>query len=132
MSPARALLDTNVILRFLLADHETLSPRARDIFGQAAANEMTLVVSGVVLAECVYTLKSFYKLARPDISAALETLLSLPNVEPLEPSLRQALQLFADHNVDFADAYLAALGSSLGHNVATFDRDVGKLGAAVL
>lgn len=132
MSPARALLDTNVILRFLLADHEMLSGRARDMFRRAAAGETVLVVSGVVLAECIYTMKSFYRLGRQEIAAGLETLLNLPGVEPQESALRPALQFFAAHNVDFADAYLAALAGSLGHSVATFDRDLGKLGAAVL
>lgn len=132
MSIPRVLLDANVMLRYTLDDHEVLSARATTYFERAAAGELILVVPTITLAECIYTMKSFYKLGRQEIAAGLETLLNLPGVEPLEPCLRPALQLFATHNVDFADAYLAALGSSLGQSVATFDRDLGKLGAAVL
>lgn len=127
------LLDANVILRFLLADHDTLSPRAQGIFQRAAVGELELLITGTILAECCYTLKSFYKMTRSDINNALKTVLSLPGVAPLDAQpLKAALQLFADHNVDFADAYLAALGNSKGLSIATFDRDLGKMGAAVL
>ncbi|MFC6592203.1 PIN domain-containing protein [Deinococcus lacus] len=126
------LLDANVILRFTLDDHEVLSAQATAYFDRAAAGEFVLVVPTVTLAECVYTMSKFYKLGRQEIVLGLETLLSLPNVEPQETALRPALQLFAAHNLDFADAYLAALGADLGDRVASFDRNLGKLDAAVL
>lgn len=126
------LLDANVILRFTLDDHEVLSARATAYFERAGAGELVLVVPGVTLAECVYTMKSFYKLGRQEIAAGLQAVLTLPNVEPLEPSLRQALTLFGEKNVDFADAYLAALAQEKGLSVGSFDRDLSKLGVALL
>ncbi|GAA5502836.1 hypothetical protein Dxin01_02583 [Deinococcus xinjiangensis] len=127
------MLDANVILRFLLADHDTLSPRAQAMFRRAAAGELELLIPSVIAAECVYTLKSFYKMGREDAASALAQLLSLPNVEALDGAvLREALQLFATKNVDFADAYLAALGQGLGHSIGSFDRDLEKPGAKLL
>ncbi|MGX9685940.1 PIN domain-containing protein [Deinococcus wulumuqiensis] len=127
------LLDTNVILRFLLADHETLSPRARAYFRRAAKGEWSLLIPSVVVAECVFTLRSFYKLARADVAAALLQLLRLPGVEAVEGEVvRSALSLYAEKNVDFADAYLAALAQEKGLSVGSFDRDLGKLGVALL
>lgn len=120
------------MLRFTLDDHEVLSARATAYFERAGAGELVLVVPGVTLAECAYTMKTFYKLGRPEIATGLQTVLSLPNVEPLEPSLRQALTIFGEKNVDFADAYLAALAQEKGQSVASFDRDLGKLGAVLL
>ena len=128
-----ALLDTNVILRFLLADHETLSPRARAYFRRAAKGELSLLIPSVVVAECVFTLRSFYKLAQPDVAAALLQLLRLPGVAATEGEVvRSALSLYAEKNVDFADAFLAALAHEKGLSVGSFDRDLGKLGAALL
>lgn len=127
------LLDTNVILRFLLADHETLSPRAQTLFRRAAAGELDLLIPSLIAAECVYTLRSFYKLPKREITAALTRLLGLPGVAALEGLvLTQALDVYAASNVNLADAYLAALGQGLGYSIGSFDRDLKKLGAEVL
>lgn len=129
----QALLDTNVILRFLLADHETLSPRAKAYFQRAATGELDLLIPSVVAAECVFTLKSFYKLTRAEVATALLQLLKLPNVSAVDGEVvKQALSFYAEKNVDFADAYLAALAQEKGQSVASFDRDLGKLGVALL
>ncbi|CAM3906831.1 PIN domain-containing protein [Deinococcus frigens] len=129
----KVLIDANVLLRFLLDDHADLSPRAATMFERAARGELTLLVPSAILAECAYTLKSFYKLGREELVDGLLTLLDLPGVRGLEDEiLRQTLTLFRKHNVDFADAYLAALGSALNFSVVSFDHDLVKLGAVVL
>lgn len=127
------LLDANVILRFLLADHDTLSPRAANVFQRAAAGELKLLIPSLIAAECVFTLRSFYKLERSAISSALLQVLHLQGVEGTENEvLKQALTLYSERNVDFADAYLAALGRLRGVSVGSFDRDMVKLGASPL
>lgn len=132
------LLDANVLMRFTLDDHAVLSEQATEWFKRAEVGELILIVSGVVLAECVYTLKSFYKMDRAQVATGLQNLLTLPGVESLEGAvLREALRLFGEKNVDFADAYLAALSQGLGSqglgvSVGSFDRDLAKLGATLL
>jgi len=92
-----------------------------------------LLIPAAILAECVYTLKSFYKLPRSEIANGLLAVLSLPGVSALEDgAVREARRLFSERGVDFADAYLAALGLTLNLPVATFDSDLRKLGAEVL
>ncbi|WP_240319230.1 PIN domain-containing protein [Deinococcus wulumuqiensis] len=67
------------------------------------------------------------------MAAALLQLLRLPGVEAVEGEVvRSALSLYAEKNVDFADAYLAALAQEKGLSVGSFDRDLGKLGVALL
>lgn len=129
----KVLLDANVILRFVLDDHPDLYARAAALFGRATSGELQLLIPTAILAECVDTLKSFYKLGRAEIARGLLAVLSLPGVSALEESaMREALRLFGERSVDFADAYLAALGLMLDLPVATFDRDIGKLGAGTL
>ncbi len=129
----RVLTDANVILRFLLDDHPQLSPRATAVFERAAAGEIRLLIPAAILAECVYTLKSFYKLDRATLAAGLLDVLALPGVEALEGRVvGEALRVFGAKNVDFADAYLNALSLSLSYPVVTFDRDLSKLGAELL
>ena len=50
------LIDTNVILRWLLGDHKELSPRAEKLIQEARPS--TLLVTDVILAEIVYVLRS--------------------------------------------------------------------------
>ena len=129
----KVLIDANVILRFLLDDHPKLSPRATAVFERAAAGEIRLLIPAAILAECVYTLKSFYKVDRAALAAGLLDVLSLPGVEALEGRvLGEALRVFGAKNADFADAYLHALSLSGSFPVVTFDRDLSKLGTEVL
>ncbi|OLV19626.1 PIN domain-containing protein [Deinococcus marmoris] len=127
------MTDANVILRFLLDDHPELSPRAAAVFERAAGGEIRLLIPAAIFAECVYTLKSFYKLDRATLASGLLDVLALPGVEALEGRVvGEALRVFGAKNVDFADAYLSALSLSLSYPVVTFDRDLGKLGAELL
>ena len=129
----KVLTDANVILRFLLDDHPQLSSRAAAVFERVAAGEIRLLIPAAILAECVYTLKSFYRLDRAALVAGLLDVLALPGVEALEGRvLGEALRVFGAKNVDFADAYLHALSLDLSHPVVTFDRDLSKLGTEVL
>lgn len=129
----KVLTDANVILRFLLDDHPQLSPRAAAVFERAAGGELRLLISAAILAECVYTLESFYKLDRAAVAAGLLDVLALPGVEAMEGrALGEALRVFGARNVDFADAYLSALSLNLSCPVVSFDRDLSKLGVEVL
>jgi len=53
-------LDANVILRFLLADDRSQSPKAKALFELAQAGKLTLFVSHVTLAEVSWVLLSYY------------------------------------------------------------------------
>jgi predicted nucleic acid-binding protein len=129
----KVLIDANIVLRFVLDDHPELSPRAAALFERAAGGELQLLIPSAILAECVYTLKSFYKLGRTEIASGLLDVLALPGVSALEEgAARGALRVFGERNVDFADAYLVALSLSLTLPVATFDQDLQKLGTNLL
>lgn len=127
------LVDANVVLRFVLDDHPDFSPRATSLFERAARGDVKLLIPSAILAECVYTLKSFYKLPRDEVSRGLLTVLALPGVAGVEDTaVREALRLYGERSVDFADALLAALSRARGDEIATFDRDLARLGASLL
>jgi predicted nucleic acid-binding protein len=58
------LLDTNVLLRFLLGDHDELSPKAVRLFRQAANRECLVILTDLGIAEAVWVLTSYYKLQK--------------------------------------------------------------------
>ena len=68
-SVTRYLLDANLVLRFLRDDHPALSPRATALFASASRGDCALVLPSVVVAECVWVLRSFYDVSHARIAA---------------------------------------------------------------
>ena len=121
---ARLLLDTNVIVRFLTGDHPTHSPRSRKLFARAAAGDVTLVVTDLALAETAWVLQSCYSLDRNAITAALKDLMDSAGIEVKNKAmLLSALRNFAQTDVNFVDAYHAAVAAGESIAIASFDRD---------
>jgi predicted nucleic-acid-binding protein len=70
-------VDTSVVLRRLLADEASHTERANALFD----SRETLLITDVVLAETVWTLKGKrYGATKEDISAAVMSLIEEPNV----------------------------------------------------
>jgi predicted nucleic acid-binding protein len=121
------LLDTNVLLRFLLDDHPELSRAASGLFQQAAAGKCLLILTDLGIAEAVWVLTSYYKLEREKVAESLAKLLVKAGVHcpTLEPVF-DALARFKATNCDFFDCYLAAQAASSGVAIASFDSDLRK------
>lgn len=123
----RRLVDTNLIVRYLVQDHEKHARAAAKLFEACDRGDVVIVLLPVVLAECVFVLESFYQLPRKGIAAALGTLISSPGVEIDEPSLHaDALDRFGKTNVHFVDCMIAATATAQRIPVATFDLDFRK------
>jgi predicted nucleic-acid-binding protein len=69
------LLDTNVLLRFLLDDHPELSRAAARLFQQAADEKCLLILADLCIAEAVWVLTSYYKIERQKVADSLAKLL---------------------------------------------------------
>ena len=121
------LLDTNLVLRFLLGEPEDQATAAGRVFARAERGELELVLLPAVTAEVVYVLQSFYKTDPGDISDALEAVLHLPGVACDEANvLQDALRRYRETRVSFIDAYLAAVAKARAAAVASFDADFRK------
>jgi predicted nucleic acid-binding protein len=127
---SRLLLDTNVIVRFLTGDHPAHSPRSRNLFARAAAGDVTLIVRDLALAETAWVLQSFYSLDRNAIPAALKDLIDSAGIEvENKATLLSALRNFAQTDVNFVDAYHAAVAAAESIAIASFDRDFDQFAA---
>ncbi|MGL4514657.1 MAG: PIN domain-containing protein [Lacipirellulaceae bacterium] len=123
----RYLLDTNVLLRFLLADSDALTAKARALFARAEGGECVLVLTDVALAEAVWVLESHYKVDRATIAGTLSALVTKPGVRCSGgAAVADALGRYASTKIDYFDCYLAALAAESGDTVASFDRDLRK------
>jgi predicted nucleic-acid-binding protein len=121
------LVDTNLIVRYLVQDHEKHAKAAGKLFDACDRGDVMIVVLPVVLAECVFVLESFYRHPRTDIAAALGRLISSPGVEISEVTIHlDALNRYKATKAHFVDCVIAATAVYKKVPVSTFDRDFRK------
>ena len=127
MNSKRKLVDTNLIVRYLVQDHEKHAKAAGKLFDACDRGDLAIVVLPVVLAECVFVLESFYRHPRADIASALGRLISSPGVEIGEVTVQlDALKRYKGTKAHFVDCLIAASAVARDVPVATFDHDFRK------
>jgi predicted nucleic-acid-binding protein len=109
-------VDTNVVVRRLVADDAAQARRATALFERGP-----VFIPVTVLLETEWVLRGAYALERTQINRLLHLLLGLPGVEMAEPeAVMRALERHAE-GLDFADALHLALAGD-AESFATFDR----------
>jgi len=116
------IVDANVILRYVLGDHEEHSVKARRII-----DENTVEVPIEVLCEVVFVLSSVYNVDRKDIGTELRgfftnTACTLPHRE----AVLKGLEYFMESNLGFVDCILAGYKYAEGSDIDTFDKTLQK------
>jgi predicted nucleic-acid-binding protein len=126
-------LDTNVLVRFLVADDPAQFERARRLIRSGSGKGEPAFISLLVLLETEWVLRSRYALDKTDISAALSGLVASAELQfEDEACVDQALFAWNDSNADFADCLIAARHRSLGCvATATFDDKAKRLAGFV-
>jgi predicted nucleic-acid-binding protein len=123
----RRLVDTNLIVRYLVQDHEKHAKAAGRLFDACDRGDVVIVVLPAVLAECVFVLESFYEHPRGDIASALGRLISSPCVEIDGAAIHlDALDRYRKTKVHFVDGLIAAAAAAEDMPVASFDQDFRK------
>ena len=122
----RRLVDTNLIVRYLVQDHEKHAKAAGKLFDACDRGDVVIVVLPAVLAECVFVLESFYEHPRGDIASALGRLISSPGVEIDAAIHLDALDRYRKTKVHFVDCLIAATAATENMPVASFDQDFRK------
>lgn len=123
------LLDTNIILRFLLADDPVQTRSATDLMLKVDEGKIPVEIKDFVLLETVWVLEASCRVPRKEIADKLINILNLSGIVNANRStLIQALLSFKETKIDLADCLLAAY-SSPATPVISFDRDLERLGA---
>ncbi|GGJ80375.1 putative nucleic acid-binding protein [Anoxybacillus voinovskiensis] len=122
-------IDTNVITRIITGDPKALAEEVGEMLQKVEAGELILRLTPLVIAECCWVLASFYEADPKDISDALLKFTNSIGVETEEKSVvQQALRDYAEKNVDFIDAYIAAHAkANPPEDVVTWDKHFKRL-----
>ena len=108
-------VDTNVLIRLVVADHTAQAARAAAVFRSGP-----LFIAKSVLLEAEWVLRYSYELGADAILRSLQAVLGLENVAVEDPkSVTGALRLF-ERGLDFADA-LHIASSAQAERFVTLD-----------
>ncbi|WP_244447883.1 type II toxin-antitoxin system VapC family toxin [Neorhizobium vignae] len=111
------IVDTNILLRAMIFDHEVESPKAQALL---ASNEVT--ISNQTLCEMVWVLRRLYKKSQSDLVTAIQAWMSVKTVA-LDRAAVEAGLTFLEAGGDFADGVIEFEGRKLGGDTfATFDK----------
>ena len=121
-----AFVDTNVLVRHLTGDPPAQAARATRYL--QAADE--LLLPDLILAEVAYVLESFYEAPRIQVAETLRSVLAFSAIRVVDDELLlRTVEVYEDHRLDFADAYLVASAERTGvEEVASFDRAIDRVG----
>jgi predicted nucleic acid-binding protein len=118
-------VDTNVFLRYLTNDDPSKYERCRQMFKRALEGEITISTSGMVIAELIWTLLSYYKVPKAEVIEKVSVILGTENLFiPDKDVLVDALVFYARKNIDFIDAYNAVFMKYQGlREIYSYDED---------
>ena len=118
-------VDTNVFLRYLTKDDLSKYERCREMFKKALEGEIAISTSGMVIAELIWTLLSYYKLPKAEVIEKVSVIVGTESLFiPDKDALADALVLYGRKNIDFIDAYHAVFMKYHGlREIYSYDED---------
>jgi len=76
----KVFIDTNIFLRYLTKEDPAKYEQCREIFKRAMDGELSLFTSEMVVAELIWTLLSYYKVAKADVIEKVSIIISSQNL----------------------------------------------------
>ena len=117
-------VDTNVVLRFYVADDQPQFDRVQRLARSKGWREGALV-NPIVLSEATWTLARLWKRSRAEIADLVERILETEAFVVVFPdAARRALESYRNSAADYADCLIAEINRELGASTTfTFDED---------
>ena len=121
------LLDTNIIIRFLVGDNEKFLEQSTEYFKQIELGSLEVEILSEVLMEAFFVLTKFYKLPKSEVISDLKTILSFEGVvNKNKIILFETLTMLDNKNIDFVDALICTKCKFQDYGKLSFDNDLKK------
>ena len=122
-----SLIDTNIIIRFLVKDNEEQFLISKDIFQQIQQGVLKVEILSEVLMEVLFVMIKVYKIPKGIVIEKLKSLLLLDGVVNDDKAICiDALNLMQNKNIDYVDALICTKNVLQGYGKISFDKDVMK------
>ena len=123
-----ALLDTNVIVRFLLSDKSPQYKNLYFFFESLEHGKMKVELKLIVLFQVLFVLISFYKVPKDQIAYGISELLRYKGIVIKNKTMiRRMMEMWCNKTLDIVDCYLIAILENDSQNLLySYDRDFDK------
>ena len=127
-----ALLDTNVIIRFLTSDKSPKYKTLYSFFESLEQGKMRVELKLIVLFQAIFVLKSYYQIPEGQIAERMLELIEHKGIAIKEKKIvRRTLELWRENNLEIVDCYLiACLEGDTQNLLYSYDRDFDKFNIA--
>ncbi len=115
---SKNLLDTNLIIRFLVNDDPEKVNRVERLLTD---KNNTNILLDTVVAEIIWVLSSYYSLNKSEVIEKIGALIHLDTIDCNAVLLNKALSIWEENNISYIDSYLVAV-AKLG-NIPLFSYD---------
>src|SRR4030066_722980 len=121
----KKFIDTNIFLRYLTKDDPSKYDKCREIFKKAVEGKIELATSGIVIAELIWTLLSYYKAPKAEVIEKISIIVATDKLFiPDKEIISDALLLYGIKNIDYIDAYNVVLMRSHDlKSIYSYDED---------
>jgi len=121
----KTFIDTNIFLRYLTKDDASGYDKCREIFKKAVDGNLKLATSGIVIAELIWSLLSYYKVQKADVIEKISVIVGTDSLYiPDKDIITDALVLYSRKNIDYIDAYNAVFMKRYGfEEIYSYDKD---------
>jgi predicted nucleic acid-binding protein len=125
----KKFIDTNIFLRYLTKDDPSKYERCRELFKKTVEGKVKLATSGIVIAELIWTLLSYYKVPKTDVIEKISIIIATENLYiPDKNIIADALVRYSRQNIDYIDAYNAVFMKYHKMNeIYSYDEDFDKV-----
>lgn len=122
-------IDTSVLLRYLSEDDPVRGQRALTLLRRIELGEEQAITSQLVIFEAIFTMRSRYRIPKEQIRERVQAVLDLRGLHvPDKYLLHQALDLFVERNIPFADAFNALYMQARGvSEIYAWDQDYSRV-----
>jgi predicted nucleic-acid-binding protein len=121
------ILDTNIIIRYLVNDHPEHYKIAKEFFAKVKLGEVKVFLEQTVFTEIIFVLSKIYIIPRSKIVEVLEELLTYKGLYNHEKEvLLESLKIYSTTSLDIVDCVVVAKAKFFGLAVESFDKTLIK------
>ena len=123
------MIDTNILCRHALQDHDDHSPRANHLFLRVARGESDVFCPPTAVFEAIHIMHIRNQSPRDEVARYFKLILNYPGFTTDHPvALQDGFDFWvAQSSLDFADCYHLALAKELGMTqIYTFDKKMDR------
>lgn len=121
---AKNLLDTNLIIRFLVNDNPQKVLKVEKLLKNKSNQN---ILPDTIIAEIIWVLSSYYDLSKFEIVEKIKALIHVDSIECNAFLIDKSLTIWQENNISYIDAYLTAIAMLGNITLYTYDQKLASI-----